>query len=168
MNNSNKAPKMEQVKHWINVQEKPSQKMGANTMNVKTAKIKLSKNWATNVEIYERVTKANLLSGFLRNAFPIRKLRTLLMTAEQKKAIVELKRINHVPPKIELKAEKSVVVGMIDTTQNIKQHNRLTKIANRFILKLALGPKCFVITSMHKNDNQLTKMPPSIASHSFS
>ena len=49
------------------------------------------------------------------------------------------------------------------TMKNIKLVNKLTNTANKVILLAARGPKCLVTTSMHKNDNQETNIPPSRA-----
>ena len=104
MNNSNNAPKMEQVKHWINVQEKPSQNIGANNMNVNNANIKLSKNCPINVDTYVLVKKANLPSGLFLKVLPIVQFIKLFNNALHIKAIVLLNKINHVPLNILLKA----------------------------------------------------------------
>ena len=60
--------------HWTKVQLNPPQKIGANTIKVRTAKIKLSKNCPINVETKLLVTKANLPSGFFLKARPMKKL----------------------------------------------------------------------------------------------
>ena len=83
------------------------------------------------------------------------------------KAIVEERRMNHVPPTTMLNAEKSSVVGMMLAIQKIKHVNKLTRTAKMDILVEAFGPKCFVTISIDKKDNQLTKMPPSIARYSL-
>ena len=51
-----------------------------------------------------RAAKAALPSGSLRKAEPISQLRKLLSAAEARKATVLPRRMNHVPPRMPLRA----------------------------------------------------------------
>ena len=59
--------------------------------------------------------------------------------------------------------EKHEVIGIDRLESSIKHVNKLIKAAKIDILLDALGPKCFVIMSIHIKDSQEIKIPPSKA-----
>ena len=88
----------------------------------------------------------------------------LLITAEARNAMVLPIKMNHVPPKMPSKALKSLALeGIALATKKIRQVNRLIPAARIDMVLDALGPKCFVIISIHINDSHEIKIPPSNA-----
>ena len=72
--------------------------------------------------------------------------------------------MNHVPPNIESNALKSPAFdGIALATKKIRQVSRFIITASTVMLFDAFGPKCFVMISIHINESQEIRIPPSSA-----
>ena len=86
------------------------------------------------------------------------------MTADDRNAMVEAVKINHVPPKMPSKAEKSPAFeGIAEAIIKITHVRRLIAAARSEMVFEAFEPKCLVMMSMHINESHEIRIPPSSA-----